>query len=1414
MRHLLIGLLLTLLAACWADTASAEATRLFLVDFGSKDPYEQYKVLTPELPGFYNADPAGSIGGPQRISTGEAGRPLSPTAVRLFEDLRSGGLGGSWMVMPLGKTDQAVAFQTHGKVSSTRGSISFLFQGQGWDYTPTQDKNKDVPHRTAMRTWDVSTPLRETFFELRAPGSTVSFGKLAPGQLVLEGPGNQRLAFTIDFDVALVHQITINYDDGKTTLLIDGVIKGEGPFTMPRDIDEIVIGHIGPGAETWNRWLDDFAIWDRPLTESDMARRWRQQGAVQLPLQVTMPKFATTPTIDGIIQTGEWNRAATVMGMHAIHIQGGFSAYADGGDLSDLKDRIALGYDDKFLYIYYHCPPPREIVGNTPMIAAMLKKGITVFDANVDADDAFHLQVQYPAPGGDLYNLYVNGIDTRYDFTFAGHVKGSRLGDTPGFITLGWDPSWKTASTLDMEGWHLEMAIPLEAFAIPAPAVGDVWHMNFMRCWHTIRTGIQSWAWGNRGTSEEGHARRGAPAGRVVFGDTGVVTRQQSIGEISQGKPHFITELVNTAAQPRTVICTVTTNSGELTDEKTITIPAGGTTAYEYVGRIVDFRTSTITLTVRDAASGTIITSAGYPVLRPQKADTYLRKYPSRGLVRYEVDFINHAAHDPAKLSLDVQVTNQHGKRVWQQRYAGFTDYHAVVDIPTAKLPEGTYHVALIFRSGRKELERVAESFDKNPLPAWYGNTLGHDQPDEPPYPWSDIVVKGNTVSLWGRTYDFGDTLYPKSVTTQGKETLRAPMGLTLETADGPCAAGAVTTDIEWTKLTNSRVEGIRRVRHGNLTLENRFSIEYDGLVWSNLTLIPDGEAAIQSLAFEIPFTPQFSDVINATDYSMRNTGKLKPEGYTGSPGSIWLGNGVGGIQWTTETVGPYEVQDVGSSLRVLSAETGGTIRVEFINRPITLTAPLEIPFGFVATPVRPKLQRTAEGDAFRRNLLAIGHWQDTEENWVPFQDHWVNKHQVRNGRMYGPNLPGIEARTVHHTTLHVMAANDPAMQEFGDEWLSNESERWRGKYANGRVAVTTASRSLQDYYAWRFKRFFDQNPVPGGYFDVSDPVYSSNPDANAGYRRQDGSIAPTLSLLGHRQIAKRIYNIQNTVFPGGGLWWHASIGPHMVYESYVIGIYDGENGNSFINAHNPTYHTLLRPDTFRAQYMGSNFGHWNHFLSQGRITEAALKQYGFSELWDQWTGLQWLHDCYRGTGWFGRLGHLEGYLTERELVPFNRYHLFSPFNRFIPYWEQQITKLERPEFFASFYVKTPLKPVPHYGLYAYQYYSNYDTGLDGIHQAVVVLYNHGDYTGPVQLDIDWKQLGFDDWRTVTAINAVHATGFRVKDWDAPKKEGELYDNSAAEYARIENGQLVFPISPYNYRMIVLQTPRPWSGQR
>ena len=98
--------------------------------------------------------------------------------------------------------------------------------------------------------------------------------------------------------------------------------------------------------------------------------------------------------------------------------------------------------------------------------------------------------------------------------------------------------------------------------------------------------------------------------------------------------------------------------------------------------------------------------------------------------------------------------------------------------------------------------------------------------------------------------------------------------------------------------------------------------------------------------------------------------------------------------------------------------------------------------------------------------------------------------------------------------------------------------------------------------------------------------------------------------------------------------------------------------------------------------------------------------------------------------------------------------------------------------------------------------------------------YRHGDsgpkylFRGPhmewgvMRLKPDWQKLGLGPPEGLTAENAVHSTGFRIekeKDKDGKEVEKAVFFPRPEEYAKIENGEIVFPMTKWNYRMIVLE---------
>ncbi len=632
-----------------------------------------------------------------------------------------------------------------------------------------------------------------------------------------------------------------------------------------------------------------------------------------------------------------------------------------------VEDRVYLAYDDKYLYVGYHNPAPKQIRGNPPMVAAMMKVSKTAFDTNVDADDSFFIRMRDPYPFGDDYRLIVNHGNTHYDYTVGGKkLKG---------ININWNPAWITKSTLDMDGWHLECAIPLDGFEqMSPPKTGDLWHMTFSRIWKTTLEGATWWSAGLRDMSN-GQAILYAGLGAVRFGgESPVVFRLMQMGDINAGQVNIQAELLNRSTMPRTVAVAITSNTGEINRRQNVALAAGERKPYAFRGRIVDFSTIRLRLEAH-VVGGEAIYVHEMPVVRSDKINVYAFNYPSFGLVRYEVGCLALAKYKAEDIALSVSAKNAAGETLFAREFQGMPDYKRVVDIPMKDWKPGPHSVQFTFMHQGKALATEEAKYQKKPLPVWYGNKIGCDGLHPAP-PWTDVQANENQVNVWGRQYEFGGSLMPERIVTQGRQLLRGPMTITGETAEkGPFTSAGAKADAKLVKKNNCRVEGRRRVSVPGLSLTNAWWAEYDGFCWVKLVLAPEQKANVKSLVLSIPFTKEFSDVMNCCDYSIRKNDVVPPQGVTHAPSlPIWVGNAVGGLQFFVNTTGPWSVKNEATSIRLENGPEGATLKVTMIDVPLAIAKPYPIEFAFTVTPVK---------DLRHRKI--IQPW----EGWARTWDYW-----------------------------------------------------------------------------------------------------------------------------------------------------------------------------------------------------------------------------------------------------------------------------------------------------------------------------------------------------------------------------------------------------------------------------------------
>ncbi|MDD5706153.1 MAG: DUF6067 family protein [Kiritimatiellae bacterium] len=1373
MRRGLVGVVIVAWACtgAWVDPAGAQAPALapglvFTTELAPQGSDGRYEV---------QAFSAAMVDG-KRV----AGQPASDKAVARAVTARWKDENNYWgnmnRLLPTGGEGMAVKYPVDGAFDLTNHTIAVELRGRGWK----ADSGRE-----------------ETLVTAAGDGGALVLLSDGKGNLVLRSTRGD-VAGPAPASLDKVHSLIATFDGAKATIYWDGLPVGSGPAAGLPTVKTVTLGQVdaGPGD---NKDIIRCEIHGRALIQAEVSR-WHLDMGVQPSAHITLVERTKPISIDGVLEPGEWDDAARITGLVRV---GGDAQFDVWGPASLAADQSVfyVTYDQDYLYVGHHSPPPERIAGQTQIVVAMLKRTMDKHDDALVLDDNIKITTldQYP----DVTNekrIYVNGKDTTYEF-----------------LPLAWNPEIRNKSRLTDTGWWVEEAIDWKDLNMGAPAPGKTVHINLLRGWKQELDENHMWTWGryDAATGRLATERNGPnSAGAVTLaGATGVVVRLDEVGPLNQGRLDIKGTVVNLTGAEKKLAVTLDSNSGVVSNRQELTVAAGARQSFRFTGTITDFKTSLLTLRVRDVADGTEYLAQGWPVRRRYEPEIYTRNYRSLELVAFENNFEYLSETPVGKIKTKLTIVNRETGRTMFASNILMSSYSPRHEVSTRNWPVGTYDVTYRFKSGWKNLAEAKSVYERVPLPPWWDSAVGNEEfeQDVVPYPWTDMAVNGTTLDCWGRRYHFGESLLPHAIETAGRNLLRAPMTIKAVAADGTVLSSdtAKCAKAEWTTKKKTCIEGLREIGNETFAMRNEFRAEYDGFIWVKLTIVPKTgkTVTLKELTLDIPVTPEFSDVMNCYEYGLNNCGKIKA--YTGTTVPLWIGNGAGGIQWLNECDGSWFVKDIKTVAHIVpGAGEGATLREEMINVPTEFTEPHTIEFGFVATPNRPKLKRTMKDpDHWGLHGEIGGYWYPVGQEFAVAPDYGFRGGWRPCGTISPYKQYCYSGLTRCYITTGAANMNDPDGQHFGDEWLAAQGTRLQGV-----VLTTQASKRYVNYFVWRhWNAMQTQYPYQNWYYDGPAEASSANAYAGAGYVTRDGRRVATKGILGARELCRRMYNILIRWYPFGMVGFHSSGMMNAAYYGFSTHTIDGENFNTIIGPSQPTYVGALTPEKFRAEYLGYNqFGNENIFMAQGRMGwDEAKAMGGADNLMDHLHGLFLLHDNYP-PGWvFGK--NASGVLEEagkRCWDAIDKHDLFSPFYTFVPYWEQKVVTPPFPEFYATFYTFKhqdsqwlPMKAFSlFHGMTAEQ--------KAAYRKAICIFYNHSDYQGEMRLKVDWKALGFNGPEGVTAENAVHSIGFAVETTKNDKGEDvhkAVFPPNAKETARIEGDEVVFPMTKWNYRMIVLQ---------
>ncbi len=573
-----------------------------------------------------------------------------------------------------------------------------------------------------------------------------------------------------------------------------------------------------------------------------------------------------------------------------------------------------------------------------------------------------------------------------------------------------------------------------------------------------------------------------------------------------------------------------------------------------------------------------------------------------------------------------------------------------------------------------------------------------------------DKKENGFVLKVYGREYEFINSLLPTKITTVGESILYAPMTLTAMFGDKK----GEWQNFEYYVFSQDEEQCVLLLsaKTENLIINVTVTIECDGFIKYDLKVmnfwglysIEDATPRITELYMDIPVKNEYASLFHfwpndktsiIPSKTVLNTGKTQSTNFPFKP-YVWTGWDKGGLGILLgESDKSFELADEEKCIEVTQGDCTN-IRIHLLdNMPkdwqgrydkwVDALNPVTYTLGFQATPVKRMPKK-------RDELYRSMHLCCNGIKLLTLDDATVNMCKEKGVKLivlhqkwsvvqnYGiaENEEALRdfIQKCHSVGIKVLpyfgyefASNHPLFNEKADEWLyknadGNYTGGWFRKDPDQRDFMACYKGGYRDVLVERVKYAMDYYGFDGLYTDGAHvPWECANEAHGCGYRDNNGKLHTTFPVFAVRELAKDLYKAVHE--RGGIVDTHQSSCCMMPILSFVDSYYDGENIQETIRQDL----RFLNFDAIIGEFMGVNLGlHCN------------LIAYTSEEMpIESLTGITVIHNI------FPRAVKNEdlAYLSTVWKV-FDKYNLDAA--TFIPYYENSVVTIAEDDAFVSLY--------------------------------------------------------------------------------------------------------------------------------
>jgi len=938
--------------------------------------------------------------------------------------------------------------------------------------------------------------------------------------------------------------------------------------------------------------------------------------------QITVPRCPVAPVIDGTIGDEEWKHAAAVTG---------FVEYTKRH--LDVRQIVAfVTRDDQNLYLAFKLPV-------YPAGASLI--------ANYDKRDGTwmaHNENEWSAD--DILELFLDPHFGEYKaedkfYQFMGNSRDFILLDQASAPAIGimeqtaWNGRWSFKNRVRENIWEAEISIPLADLGVKEIPDGTKWFAHFSRIWGATF----AWTTLSPVTSALNVPKGGA---RLEFDAQAPAVRLLDVTPLLNGRFGFNGEIVNgTRDVALNIIARVTPEGGTnpLAEKNwSVKLKPGEIyrlSADEPAG-LAD--TNTFAFWVTDTTSGktlaknefSFLKAPVYPVF-PQKikhafqADA--RYLPSSR--RVWVDGINFTQFPDRKRVADTRlsIVRLTAEKTGSKRQTVFsrslpvgggklTDFN--VPVGGAIAAEGRYEIVVTLRDrAGNELAAERTPFLWRQFP-FVGTTAGMHTPIIPPY--QPIEYGADRIKVLGREYLLNDlALFTQMTAAQQEPTVGAAVEPLLA---APVSLALTAGGVESLLQPGGRV---RLVDHApgkatyratgvfpGVTVEVTNAIEYDGMAWLTLRIVPRRPVRVDGLVFDIPLREGQATLLHEIPDEIRRVyAGVTPAGTgtvwdstrianTSLHGNFkplfWLGNEDRGLTWFGETDRGWSLDEKKPAIEVIRRPGEVVLRLNLINQPLLLQSPRTISFGLQATPVKPlpagrrswifPYRNGGQEPLALKNLkhFTFDFLYMTATEFSPYPGNWDTMRAI------------IDEYARQGWTLF-------SYRECGgiiDPKITPEHEVYFGEWNKVRGH---GAASYRDFRVWAQDQVFKRCGLHAFYEDNAYVTPRYDPALGIGYLRDDGQPQGEFLFRPLRELLRRDAALYAENKMPNYTAVHKSTSMMTPCYSFTTFAIDGEQ--RFMDTAGRDYIDNFPLDYIRAHIMGRQFGLMPLFLSEIHLDDA-----------------------------------------------------------------------------------------------------------------------------------------------------------------------------------------------------------------